>query len=329
MADVYAMSGNTPNFSGVLFNKGNTLTPFSTLIGASRMITNHVEFATAIEYATGGGAQPSISEEASLIAPDAAVIVRDQKSNVTQIHQKTVGVSYGKMSNMGTMSGINVANQVANPAEELSFQIAAKMAEIAQDIEYSFLNGVYNKAANDTQVNQTRGLLPAITTNVVDASGKPLTFMMVCAALDKIRKANASTANIILGVDAVNQMQLNADAVANGLTIVDSGRTLNGINVLTVLTPLGSIDIAPLIYLPAGTAVLFDASLIRPVEQPTPDKGNFFLEELAKVGAGARYQIFGQIGLDHGPEWCSAKIEDLSVDMPTDADFAKRVSVNP
>ena len=28
MADVFAMSGNTPNYSGMLFNKGNTKTPF-------------------------------------------------------------------------------------------------------------------------------------------------------------------------------------------------------------------------------------------------------------------------------------------------------------
>ena len=56
-----------------------------------------------------------------------------------------------------------------------------------------------------------------------------------------------------------------------------------------------------------------------------PGKGNFFLEELAKVGAGTKKQIFGQIGLDHGPEWYSAKITNLSARMPQDSDFAKRV----
>ena len=31
------------------------------------------------------------------------------------------------------------------------------------------------------------------------------------------------------------------------------------------------------------------------------------MEELAKTGAGKTYQIFGQIGLDHGPEWYHGK----------------------
>lgn len=62
-----------------------------------------------------------------------------------------------------------------------------------------------------------------------------------------------------------------------------------------------------------------------PVEQPTPGKGNFFLEELAKTGAGTKKQIFGQIGLDHGPEWYAAKITGLSTEMPKDTDLARRV----
>ena len=44
MAETFAMSGNTPNYSGMLFNKGNTKTPFSTMIGAHRKTTNHTEF---------------------------------------------------------------------------------------------------------------------------------------------------------------------------------------------------------------------------------------------------------------------------------------------
>ena len=46
-------------------------------------------------------------------------------------------------------------------------------------------------------------------------------------------------------------------------------------------------------------------------------KGNFFLEQLAKTGAGETYQIFGQIGLDHGPEWMSAKFTNISTDLPS------------
>ena len=48
-------------------------------------------------------------------------------------------------------------------------------------------------------------------------------------------------------------------------------------------------------------------------EQPVPGKGNFFLEELAKTGAGEKYQLFGQIGLDHGPEWYHGRFTGIDV----------------
>lgn len=324
MADTFAMSGNTPNFSGMLFNKGNTKTPFSTMIGAHRKFTNHTEFVTGQEYETAEGSQPNISEAESLTAPDASVLKRDQKTNVTQIFQESVGISYGKMSNMGTLSGINVAGQQANPVSEEDFQIAAKMAKIGQDIEYTFLNGKYQKSTGDNVPNKSRGLLNAIESNIVDADGKMLSFMLLCEAMKCIDDSNGDTTNLVVGLDSTGRLQLNADAAANGLTIVSAGRDINGIAVDQVLTPLGTVYLKTLKYLPTGTVALFDPSIMAPVEQIVPKKGNFFLEELAKVGAGTKKQIFGQIGLDHGPEWYSAKITNLSMRTPHDEDMARR-----
>lgn len=324
MADTFAMSGNTPNFSGMLFNKGNTKTPFSTMIGAHRKFTNHTEFVTGQEYETAEGSQPDISEAESLTAPDASVLKRDQKTNVTQIFQESVGISYGKMSNMGTLSGINVAGQQANPVSEEDFQIAAKMAKIGQDIEYTFLNGKYQKSTGDNVPNKSRGLLTAIESNIVDADGKMLSFMLLCEAIKCIDDSNGDTTNLVVGLDSTGRLQLNADAAANGLTIVSAGRDINGIAVDQVLTPLGTVYLKTLKYLPTGTVALFDPSIMAPVEQIVPKKGNFFLEELAKVGAGTKKQIFGQIGLDHGPEWYSAKITNLSMRAPHDEDMARR-----
>lgn len=324
MADVLAMSGNTPNYSGMLFNKGNTKTPFSTMIGAHRKTTNHTEFVTGQEYETAEGSQPEISEAESLTAPDASVVKREQKTNVTQIFQESVGISYGKMSNMGTLSGINVAGQQANPISEEDFQVAAKMAKIGQDIEYTFINGVYQKSTGDNVPNKSRGLLTAIESNIVDADGKMLSFMLLCEAMKCIDDSNGDTTNLVVGLDSTGRLQLNADAAANGLTIVSAGRDINGIAVDQVLTPLGTVYLKTLKYLPTGTVALFDPSIMAPVEQIVPGKGNFFLEELAKVGAGTKKQIFGQIGLDHGPEWYSAKITNLSMRTPHDEDMARR-----
>lgn len=312
MADTLATSFGVLNYSGMLFNKGNTRTPLSSIIGGRAKITNHVEFVTGQEYTTGGGSQPAISETASLTAPDASVVTRAQKTNVTQIFQESVGISYAKQSNMGTLSGLNVAGQQANPMNELDFQVAAKMAKINADIEYTFINGVFNKATQDSEINKTRGLVSAITTNVKAMSSKPLGLWDIADMVKKIYGANAPTDGLCLWCDAVTLFQINADAVQNGLTVVPAARNINGISLSSVVTPIGVVYLYLGEYLPAGTALLLNLSVLAPVFQPVPGKGNFFLEALAKTGAGEKYQLFGQIGLDHGPEWYHGKFTGIA-----------------
>ena len=315
MADQIATSFETPNYSGLLFNKGNTRTPFSSMIGGKTKYTDHVEFAVGQEYTTDGGTQPAISEAASLTAPEASVKKRKQTTNVTQIFQESVGISYAKMSNMGTLSGLNVTGQKANPADELAFQVDAKMKKIARDIEYTYLNGVYAKADSDTKANKTRGILPAITSNIVDAAGKPLTVWMLADALKVIYESNAPTNGLVVWLDAISMFQLNADAQMNANTIVPASREVNGISLSKVLTPLGEVNLYLGEFLPAGTAGIFNFDVIYPVEQMTPGKGNFYLDALGKTGAGEKYYIFGQTGLDHGPEWYHGKITGISTEF--------------
>ena len=313
MADVFATSFGVLNYSGMLFNKGNVRTPLSSIIGSKAKTTNHVEFVTGQEYTAGGdGSQPGISETASLTAPDASVVTREQKTNVTQIFMESVGISYAKQSNMGTLSGINIANQQANPMNELDFQVAAKIQKVNRDIEYTFINGEFHKATKDSEANKTRGLVPAITSNVTAMGNKPLGLWDIADMMKKIYGANAPTDGLCLWCDAVTLFQINADAVQNGLTVVPAAREINGIALSSVITPLGVVYLHLGECLPAGTALLLNLDVIAPVYQPVPGKGNFFLEQLAKTGAGEKYQLFGQIGLDHGPEWYHGKFTGIS-----------------
>lgn len=318
MPDVFATSFGVLNYSGMLFNKGNTRCPLSSIIGGRAKTTNHVEFVTGQEYTGGGtGSQPSISETASLTAPDATVVTREQKTNVTQIFQESVGISYAKQSNMGTLSGLNVTNQQENPINELDFQVAAKMQKVNRDIEYTFINGVYNKATSDATVNKTRGLITAITTNVKTMGSKPLGLWDIADMVKKIYGANAPTDGLCLWCDATTLFQVNADAVQNGLTVVPASREINGIALSSVVTPIGVVYLYLGECLPAGTALLLNLNVLAPVYQPVPGKGNFFLEPLAKTGAGEKYQLFGQIGLDHGPEWYHGKFTGIAQSFTT------------
>lgn len=307
-----ATSFGVLNYSGMLFNKGNTRCPLSSIIGGRAKTTNHVEFVTGQEYTTAGGTQPAISETASLTAPEATVVTRTQKTNVTQIFQETVGISYGKMSNMGTLSGINITNQQENPMNELDFQVAAKMQKVNRDIEFTFVQGTYNKATTDSTVNKTRGLTEAIESNVIAMASKPLGLWDIADGVKKVYEANAPQDGLVLWCDATTMFQINADAVQNGLTVIPAAREINGIKLSSVVTPLGVVYLYLGEFLPKGTALLLNLDVISPVYQPVPGKGNFFLEQLAKTGAGEQYQLFGQIGLDHGPEWYHAKFTGIA-----------------
>lgn len=306
-------SHNLLNYSGMLFNAGNTKTPFSTLIGGKSRTVNHWSFPVSLSYTTGGGsAQPAITETASLTAPNPEFVTRTQATNVCQIFQRALSISYGKQSSMGQLSGLNYANQTPNPVNELDFQVANTMAAIANDIEFTFLNGAYQDGAYDDVAYKTKGITAAITSNTKAASSADLGFWLVAELVQAIADANAPTDNLVLMARPVNIMQLNADAAQNGLTIVPAGREINGIRLDTLVTPFGSVGLLPNARVASGTALIVNPSVCAPVYMPVPGKGNFFLEPLAKTGAADKYQIYGQAGLDFGAEWYHGKITGLA-----------------
>lgn len=296
----------------MLFNKGNTRTPFMSMISGKTKYTNSVEFILGQEYQSEDGDIPAISETASLTAPDPSYITRSQNTNVTQIFQDAVAISYAKMSNMGTLSGANIAGQQANPMDELDFQVGNKMRKLARSIEKTFIQGKYNKATTDATINKTRGMDEAIKTNVIAASNAPLDIWLVNDLVQKIRDNGGDISNLVLWLDTVTLNQLNGSAVESGVEMGQAYSNEYGIQVKDLLLPIGRIRTALGEFIPSGTAYAFNFDAISPVEQPVPGKGNFFLEPLAKEGAGDKYQIFGQIGLDYGNELLHGKITGLS-----------------
>ncbi len=320
-------SHNLLNYSGMLFNKGNTATPFSTLIGGKFRTTNHWEFPTSQSYKTGDAKeQPAITESESLTAPNPSFVTREQETNVCQIFQATVQISYGKQSSMGQLSGLNIAGQEANPANELDFQVANKMQELRNSIEYTFLNGVFQKGTHDDVAYKTRGIASAITSNVVAGDGAGLGYWMIAEMIRKIRNGHAPTEGLVLVAPSVQIMQINADATSNGLTVIPASRNVNGLMITEIETPFGRIGLLPDDYVAAGTALFVNPAYCAPVHMPVPNKGNFFLEPLAKTGASDKYQIYGQLGLDYGAEWYHGKITGLSTEFTAPA-YSRKVFV--
>ena len=301
---------NLPNFAGDLFTADPVNTPFLTAIGGltGGMQTDDFEFPTDSQYSFPQAQQPAISEQASTTAPTATSFVREQNTNVTQIFQEKVSITYVKLSNGGRMSGLNTAGQQNNVPDERAWQIARTLEKIARDVEYTFLNGVYSKATSVSTANKTRGMLELCSEGTTIAAGsKKLTKENLQTLFKKMYDAGAIFSNMVLWVNST-QKQLITDIYSYAPT----DRNLGGTNIKQLETDFGNIGISLNRFMPQDTVLAAEMSAIVPVFQPVPGKGNFFYEELAKTGAAEEGQIFGQIGLDHGPAFLHGTITGLT-----------------
>ena len=301
---------NLPNYAGDLFTADPINTPFLTAIGGltGGMQTDNFEFTTDSQYSLPEASQPAITETASLTAPKATGIVRSQNTNVTQVFHETVSVSYVKLSNKGRMSGLNTAGQQNNVPDEKSWQIARALEKIARDVEYTFINGVYAKATSADSPNKTRGMLALCSDgNTIAAGSKKLTKANLQALFKTMYDAGAVFKNMVLWVNST-QKQIITDLYSYAPT----DRNLGGTNIKQIETDFGNIGISLNRFMPQGTVLAAEMSVIAPVFQPVPEKGNFFYETLSKTGASENGQIFGQIGLDHGPKFMHGTITGLT-----------------
>lgn len=299
---------NLPNYAGQLYTSTPAETPFLNMIAANAVLTDNFEFPTGAEYTHETASQPAIAESDSLTAPDAVGYVRSQVKNVTQIFQEKVSVSYARMANCGRLSGVSSSyNRDAVP-DELEFQTTRALEKIARDIEYTFINGTYQLSSGANVANKTRGMLEACTTSV-DAANAPLTRAMLNDAFKSAFNAGATFTDMVILCGADIKQAITA-AYADQLGYNLSANR-GGANIMQIETDFGLVSVVISRYVPAGTLLGVDVSCVRPVEQEVPGKGNFFRELLSKTGAAEEYQIFGQIGLDHGPMWKHFKITGI------------------
>jgi hypothetical protein len=309
---------NLPNYAGELFTASQTQTPFLSMIGglSGGKQTDNFEFQTGVVYDLPDPKQPDISENASVTAPEASHVAREQLTNVTQIHQETIDLTYAKMSNSGRLSGLNTAGQRANPNDEKAFQIQQKLVKIARDVEYSFLNGTYNKTVDGDTANRTRGMIELCTSDAgtsIDASGAALSKELLDQLFREMADNGAAFGTMVLFCNSYIKQaitNLYADFFKAQMQMTQD---IAGMNIVQIESDFCKVGVTFDPFIKKDTLLIADVAQIAPVFQPVPEKGNFFEEPLAKQGASERIQIYGQIGLAHAPAFLHGAITGLEV----------------
>lgn len=240
-------SFNLPNFAGDLFTASPTQTPFLTMIGglSGGRKTESDEFSTGQLYEFPEASQPEISEQASETAPAASALVRSQTTNVTQIFQETIILTYAKMANRGKLSGLNAAGQQANPPSELDWQVARRLEKIARDVEHTFLNGSYNKAADASQANKTRGMFELCASGTTIAAGnQPLSVDLLKQLFRAMSEAGAAFGNMVLFCGADQKQRITTLYEKQLGYNTPAPRNVAGMNITRIETDFFELGIA-------------------------------------------------------------------------------------
>lgn len=306
---------NCPNYTGELYMIGANQTPFLNMIGGLqggniRTVTDF-QFALAQPWALESASQPAITETASLTAPTPWTYVRSQDVNTVQIFQRQVSVSYAKQSVTGQITAdgtTGLAELGVQPVQnERDFQIMAHMRQLAVNIDYTFLNGSYQQATAANVAAKCRGIITACTTNTVNAGSAALTKQLIDQLLRTMAGNGAEFVNPVIFCNAFQKQQ-----ISDIYGYAPQDRNIGGYNIKQVETDFAVLGIVWAPNVPAATLLVADLAFCAPVFLPVPEKGVLFYEELSRTGASEKGQVYGQIGIDYGPEEYHGTITSLA-----------------
>lgn len=311
---------NLPNYTGILHQLTPSDTPFFSAIGGltggGQTTSPEFEWQT---FDLRAAAQDTALEGAD--APSDENRVRAGVSNIVQIHHETVGVSYTKLAATGQKSGVN--NDASNPVRnELDWQVEQMLKQMVRDVEFSFIQGTYQKPADNTTARKTRGLLSAITTNVIakdGGAGSPVALSeedvldLLQSVWDNGGIQESETATIL--VNSVQKRKLTKIFVTDK-GYQEASRNVGGVNVQTIETDFGRLNIMLDRHMLASALAVVSLEQCMPVYQEIPGKGHFFAEPLARTGAKDRTQLYGEVGLAYGNEKAHGKITNLTTTTP-------------
>jgi len=307
---------NTPNFVGELFALSREDTPLLSAIGGLTGGRQAFDKEFEWEFYDLRSADAARQKVEGADAPAAEARVRANASNVLEIHQEAVEMSYTKMA-VGARGGYGTSARGQSPVlDEMTWQMAQQIKQVARDVNTTFINGTYAKPADNSAPRRTRGLLQAITTNVIDLAAAALAEGdindLAQLAYDNYGLREGETRVLIGNSNAKRQL---TKIFLKDNTLTPLSRSVGGLNLSAIETDFGTFSIMIEPEMPNGTIVAASLEELAPRFLLIPGKGYFFWEPLAKTGAAERSQLYGEIGLEYGNEKKHAKIVNFTTNF--------------
>jgi hypothetical protein len=310
---------NLPNFVGDLFTVSPEDTPLLSAIGGLTGGREAFDKTFEWQFYDLRDADPNRQRVEGAEAPVATERVRANAPYVVGVHQETVSISYTKQS-VGPRGGFETTARGGGPiADEMRWQMDAQIKQVARDVEAGFIMGTYANPSDNTTPRKTRGLLEAITTNVIDLAGAPLGEEDI-NDLFQLTYDNggteAETRTLIVGSAMKRQL---TKIFLKDHDLQPLSRSVGGLRLQVIETDFGSANIMVDRYVPAGVIIAASLEELAPRFLNVPGKGHFFWEPLAKTGASDSSQLYGEIGLEYGNERKHGKIVDATTDYASES----------
>lgn len=295
------------NYVGLLYQIGARKTPLLNAMGGinSGGTVSSFQFATGQTWQTASPSQPEITEAGSVSGQTPTTNTRSQSYNTTQIFQEAYSVSYAKQSTYGEISGIAITGQNQPVTNELAYAKNGALNKIANDLDYTLINGVYQAGSSAATAAKTRGFLAAITTNAI-AAGSALLDKDMMDAFFIAMANNAQWNNMVLVGNAFQVTQLS-----DIYGYQPQSYNVGGVAIDSIKTNFGTCGVMYEPNMPTSALLALDMAFVRLMFTPV---GGMLIKDdiLAKTGAAESGQIYTQVGLDYGIESFHGKITGLA-----------------
>ena len=103
----------------------------------------------------------------------------------------------------------------------------------------------------------------------------------------------------------------NKTKISDIYGVAPRSRNVGGLDIEVVETDHGSLPVVIARHSPKNTLWVLDMAFVSPAYLRIPDRGHFFLEPVARTGAYDALQLYGEIGLQHGPAVKHGKLSGL------------------